>query len=179
MGINNPRVDQDFIELTDMYESISRWVVLRHFRVGEYSQYYNEITKEGVGGPAYKYDDYIIKGYSKPVNTSRVVDSGLSRTPFDVVDNTYIEYYFDKNMSTVRDNRVVNTILNHNDWVYEIDWIGENKPQIEYGDDDTPLVNGSKILKKFSIKIVIPYKLNYGQPQFYAAICDFDKTFGG
>jgi hypothetical protein len=42
------------------------WVVLRLMRIGEYSQYWNENTKEAVGGSKYNYDDGIVRCINRP-----------------------------------------------------------------------------------------------------------------
>lgn len=42
------------------------WAVLRIFRHGEYSQYWDPDTQQAVGGPKYKYDDFVIRVLGKP-----------------------------------------------------------------------------------------------------------------
>lgn len=43
-----------------------RWIVLRIMRVGEYSKYWNPRTRESVGGPKWKYDDFVIRAIARP-----------------------------------------------------------------------------------------------------------------
>jgi hypothetical protein len=42
------------------------WAVLRFMRIGEYSQYWHEGTKEAIGGPKWNYDDRVIRVINRP-----------------------------------------------------------------------------------------------------------------
>lgn len=43
-----------------------QWVVLRVFRHGQYSQYWNTETREAVGGPKFLYDDVLVRVINIP-----------------------------------------------------------------------------------------------------------------
>lgn len=59
------------------------WVVLRLYRIGQYSKYWNPATGEAVGGPKYLYDDFIVRVIDKPGagNGSAQSMTGTGETP--------------------------------------------------------------------------------------------------
>jgi hypothetical protein len=46
-----------------------KWIVLRIFRIGQYSRYWNEERQEALGGPKWLYDDFLIQALVKPGST--------------------------------------------------------------------------------------------------------------
>lgn len=46
--------------------SQGKWIVLRVFRVGQYSQYWDPNRKEAIGGPKWLYDDILVRSVSRP-----------------------------------------------------------------------------------------------------------------
>jgi hypothetical protein len=42
------------------------WVVVRIFRIGQYSQYWEPARGEAIGGPKWQYDDYTLRSISVP-----------------------------------------------------------------------------------------------------------------
>lgn len=46
--------------------SQGKWIVIRMFRVGQYSQYWDSNRKEAIGGPKWLYDDVLVRAISRP-----------------------------------------------------------------------------------------------------------------
>jgi hypothetical protein len=42
------------------------WIVYRQFRIGQFSEHWDEIRKEAIGGPKFLYDDMLIRAISRP-----------------------------------------------------------------------------------------------------------------
>ena len=42
------------------------WAVIRIYRYGDYSKYWNQYTQQAVGGPKYKYDDFVVQVLARP-----------------------------------------------------------------------------------------------------------------
>src|SRR6056297_1687489 len=51
-----------FRDIQKFIEEYGWWIILRSFDLSEYSRYWNKVSKEAIGGPAYKYNDIILKG---------------------------------------------------------------------------------------------------------------------
>ena len=57
-------IDLD-LEFRNLIKENGWWVVLRAFDLGKRSQYWNNDSKEAIGGPAWEYNDIIFKGRRK------------------------------------------------------------------------------------------------------------------
>lgn len=61
-----------------------KWIVLRIFRIGEYSVHWDPDRKEAYGGEKYNYDDFIIRDISKIGQIGRNnAGSGQSMSPLE------------------------------------------------------------------------------------------------
>lgn len=83
-----------------------RWVVLRMSRIGQYSQYWDDLHQEATDGPKYDYDDFIVRAIvipagafaSRPgVGTSfaKIYEAGREDTSFSAygIDCRTLEEY--------------------------------------------------------------------------------------
>ena len=140
-------------------DKIGRWVVVRHYDKTQYSKYWNEVTKEAVGGPAYVYNDTIVETYSSP-NYSSIytrTQAGIQQYEQAVIDLNTVQYYFRYNV-----------VVDSDDEVYELDYYGKTEPSsIDYVNSGT----GVSIIEKYKIKDVINYRCDdHGRIEYKFAI---------
>ena len=57
------------------------WIVLRMYREGHYSEYWNESRQEAIGGAKWLYDDFLIRSITKPGNIVSKSGSASSTPP--------------------------------------------------------------------------------------------------
>lgn len=60
-----------------------KWIVLRIFRIGHYSEYWNEERKEAIGGPKWQYDDFLVRAISRPGSIISKSGSASSAPPIE------------------------------------------------------------------------------------------------
>lgn len=159
-------------------EKIGRWVMIRHFKK-EYSEYYNPETDEGVGGPKYKYDDYIIKAYSTPVVLDRIQENGVFNNDYGTVNMKYEKFYFNRTCYTQEDRCLVNSVLDFNDEVYDLSYYKKEPPTIVYTKDEENIKENKTCPKvKYRVKQLYKYSADQGLPQYFVAMCERDVTNG-
>lgn len=136
------------------------WIVYRKFDRSTYSQYYNEVTQEAVGGPKYEYTDYIIRAYrSNPLsglganNSSKEADVGQISIPTVVY---YLEYDQSPQVG---------------DQIFELNWESPIKP--------TTIVtqNPNYFRERFNIEFVHAYRLDgWGRIEYW--YCGVERNIG-
>jgi len=111
-----------------------KWIVLRVFRRGQYSQYWNEARKEAIGGPKWRYDDLLVRAIAKPGTIVSKSGSASSTPPVVGVAPLLNEIGLD----------------DPNTWVFAIEVLKEELPREpligdrvydiqEYGQKDKPI----------------------------------------
>jgi hypothetical protein len=129
------------------------WVVYRRYDRSQKSLQYSERTQEGVGGPAFKYTDTLLRTRRLPTDRS-----GLPLDPTKVgldISDKYI-YYFEYT--------VVPAIGDH---IFELVWDDHAK---------TPTLNTSLLYKdRYQVKRVHDYRLENGNVQYYITSCQYDE----
>lgn len=126
---------------------IGQWVILRRFDLTKFSEFYNEITREGVGGPKYKYTDELYLTYkwnsftSDPFNEQQV-PAGTMSVPL-------VTFFFEYNVNPKEE-----------DDIFEFDW-----------PDHTITPTLSQISKPYSIRYNIKnassYRLDNGRIEYF------------
>lgn len=112
-------------ELNKILDDSGKWVMLRHFTSTK-SAYYDEVTKEGVGGPAFEYTDSVILTFASPSSFGMAMTAdGLTTAPAGEFP-TRSTIYFVKNDVTISEK----------DIIYELDWIDPDEPTIVYDEDE-------------------------------------------
>ncbi len=131
------------------------WVMLRKFDTSKPSTTYNKYTHEGVDGPAYDYTDVIVRTRCVPV--SKRSDALEPIKPGIAIGDMYT-YYFEY---------TVNPKIG-----YEI---LEPDPTFDH---TTTSPNFTDILfcNKLTIKRVHPYRLENGNIQYWACVCEIDQV---
>ena len=127
---------------------IGQWVIVRKYNLNEFSEFYNEVTKEGVGGPKYTYTDTLYKAYKWYGTTSPLNEQNTIIGQMDIPMITFLFEY--------------DVAITENDEIYEI--------KIEYHNSKPTLENIPKpYLSKFDIRSVNPYRLDNGRIEYIAA----------
>lgn len=177
--VANDFVSEDFIDLTETFEQIGRYVLIRHMRVGEFSENYNPATQESLKGSKYKYDEYLVRVYSVPISEAKSTYSGLMQSIPQVFENIYYQYYLSKECIRVSDNTITETLIEADDEIYELNYFGRQKPTIVYDEKDVDTKN-NKVMPvfRYRAKHVIPYKTSNGKLQYLIAITMRDITNG-
>ena len=139
---DNPNSEADGIDLREemniiLYGSpykkpLGHWVVLRHFDRSSTSKYFNDISKEGIGGPAHKFTDTLLKtrrvGASTRSNTESVTKAG------DIFSDKLV-YYFEYDV-----------VINNGDQIYELDVTDHSTKPTTYN-----------FVEKYDVKRLHPY----------------------
>lgn len=123
---------------------IGQWVVVRHFDRTRKSKYWNEETKEAVGGPPYEYTDTItVASKQTAFQTSRPSTSaGATVLEFsEAVLETY-RYFLQSDVTIEEDDEIL-----------DLDHSGQTTPTVDYTRSGT----GAKIKQRFKVKFVHEY----------------------
>ena len=110
---------------------VGKWVLLRHF-TDEYSEYYDEITKEAVGGPKYKYKDNVLRAYTaeSAFGMSMTADGITRVAPGDIPTQSKL-YYFKSDV-----------IIKQFDQIYVLPWVKKEKPIVVFKQEEVNLEEG-------------------------------------
>ena len=129
---------------------LGHWVVIRHFNLDTKSKYWNEYSKEGIGGPAHTWNDVILR-------TRRVPQPRANTESMEKVGDTFSDqfiYYFE-----------YDTVLQVGDQVFELDTQDHTNQPTTYSFTD-----------KYDVKRVHPYRMEFGNTQYYAVICKYNAV---
>lgn len=128
------------------------WVILRRYNYNKKSEFYNETTKEGVGGPGYEYTDELLR--TRRIPASRSPDyNGLKAG--GLLEDSLV-YYFEY---TVKPK------------------VGQDIFELDLDDHSKkPKPFTYKLEEKYKIKRVHPYRLENGNVQYYTAMVERDEV---
>jgi len=130
------------------------WVVYRRFDRCSPSEQYSNRTHEGIGGPAFKYTDSLLRTRRVPLDSKGIP---LLDTKLGVdVGNRYA-YYFEY---------TINPKIG--DYIFEIEW-----------DDHaiTPVINNTLVYsERYKIKRVHGYRLENGNIQYFIVSSEFEEV---
>jgi hypothetical protein len=138
--------------------SQARWIVLRMFRIGQYSKYWNPEKQEAIGGPKWKYDDFIVRSIVGPGSSLSGRASVKQSLDFDILSGedmvTTFIYAIQYSSSFPRNPMP-------GDIIYEIDkYASIEKPK-------PPL----KALERYRVEIPVRVSGDYGRTEAYLLIC--------
>lgn len=131
------------------------WVLLRKFDSSKPSANYNSATKEGVGGPAYEYNDVVLRTRRVPVSKR---SDALEPLKAGVAIGDSFTYYFEY---------TVNPKIGFE--------IMEPNPTFDHT-TTSPNFNGILFCDKLTIKKVHPYRLENGNIQYWAVVAEIDQV---
>lgn len=143
-------------------EKLGRWVVLRHY-TRERSDYWNAVTRESIGGSAWKFIDNITLCYSCPQSLSIRGTGGSNISEVGYVLGEKEEYYFE-----------YGTEIREEDDIYEFnEYVDPGTiPNVSYTDSDSGIGLG----EKFKVKKVVKYRGFKGRIEFILSICERSVT---
>lgn len=128
---------------------IGQWIIYRRFNLDSKSDYYNEITREGVGGPKYNYTDELILTYKW---NSWVADpfAEVNTKPGNL-DLPLVTFFFEHDINP-----------KEQDEVYEFDWDDHHTIKPVLSQIPKPYKT------RFDIKFVQTFRLDRGRIEFFA-----------
>ena len=153
-------------ELKELFEidegGVARWILIRHF-TNEHSEYYNEVTKEGVGGPAFKFVDTLVQAYSTIVmQPVRGPAEGLAIRPVAPIEESMYKFYLEHDVT-----------VDENDEIFDLDYEKSDRPTVVYTGAEVDKVNGKvRPIERFKIRKVEPYRCDEGRTEFKIAYGD-------
>ncbi len=148
-GINLREEVHGILYGTPTKNPLGHWVILRHYDRTSKSEYWNQYTKEGVGGPSYEYSDALIRTRRIPASKSSTESAIKIGNAFSDQFVYYLEY-------------TVNVSLG--DQIYELDVTDHTNEPSTYS-----------FVEKYDIKRVHPYREAQGNTQYYTAVCEFNN----
>lgn len=152
----------EFDNLLVAEEGIARWLLLRSF-TEEKSEYWNDITKEAIGGPAYTYSDSLVEGWSAPAV------SGISRKREGVV----VVDPADLDITSECFYLMYDVLIKNNDEIYELDWEHAEKPTIVYKRNEEDLAQKKVCPKrKYRVQKVLNKRGDEGRVEYVKAFCE-------
>ena len=135
---------EDFNEmLEDAEGGIGQWLVIRHFSNVK-SEYWNEETKEAVGGPAYEYEDTVVLAAKQTAFSPSRPSAQTGVTVFE---------YSAANMNTYRYFLKSDATISVDDEIFDLDAVGDTTPTVSYDGTGT----GASITGRYKVRFVHPY----------------------
>jgi hypothetical protein len=140
----------------------AHWVILRHFDKTRKSSYWNDDTKEAVGGPAWEYGDTPTLTYSAlrpPIGFGTEMSANIPLM-MGKMDDIHVLYFFEHDVS-----------IDQDDVIFEVSWSGINPPS-----DLAALT----YTKRYNVKYVFQYRADdQGRIEFQTATCRVDDVSWG
>lgn len=130
------------------------WIVYRRYDLTQTSEFWDEVYRSGVDGPAYKYIDIPILTRRDPRYQP---DMAESSTNIGFLPGGQYVYYFEWDV-----------IPSRIDQIFEINW-NDNSIAPHLDEIQTPYVD------KFNIKEVFPHRGDDGQPAFWTCFVNLDR----
>ncbi len=132
---------QDFNEMLEDDEGgIGQWIVVRHF-TEVHSRFWNEQTKEAVGGPPFEYVDTVVLAAKQTAFSPARPDSRTGLTHLENAQTILTDFrYFLRADVTIKED----------DEIFDLEYLGREKPTVDYEGTGT----GAKIIAKFKVKFL-------------------------
>jgi len=148
---------EDFNEMLEEDDGgIGQWVVVRHFS-NVHSQYWNEETKEAVGGPAYEYKDTVLLA-SKQLS----YQTGVTVLEYSAANINNYKYFLKSDATISVDDEIL-----------DLDTVGDTIPTVSYDGTGT----GASITGRYKVRFVHPYvQGGKGEIGYKIAIADRSYT---
>lgn len=130
------------------------WVILRKYDFCSPSSNYHQATKEGIGGPAYEYEDILLR--TRRVPLAKGSDQLTSLKAGVDIGDRYI-YYFTYDVNPRRGWHIMELELNDHSSIPSL-------ANITYSDE------------RYKIHRVHPYRLENGNVQYWAVNAEYDEV---
>ena len=135
------------------------WVIYRHYLKDEPSEFMSEYTDEGTGGPAYNYNEKLIKVFYRTVSVSRTEDIG--QAVGEIPTDSFIYY--------LRIEDVDFDILTGYDSIFELNDEFSNSA-------DMPTLTGDARKAMYRVLAYQKYKEQSGRVEYYSLLCKLDTV---
>lgn len=144
---------------------IGHWIVIRHFTEEHNEKYWKPETREGVGGPAYKYIDSVVLTYSAPALPATSIRSeGLTKEQPLLIEESIYKFVIEHDV-----------VVKNNDEILELNYNGKKPPTIVLNSEDEDLSKGIvKPKERYKVRKVEPFRCDNGRIEF--KIVYVDKT---
>lgn len=144
------RIEMNYILYGNSFRKpLGHWVVLRHFNRAAHSDYWNNVSKEGINGPAHPYTDYLIRSRRIPYPRN---DTENASKAGDIFSDKLV-YYFEYNVN-----------ISMGDQIYELDVTDHKNQPTTYN-----------FTEKYDVKRLHPYRLENGNVQYFAALGEYNN----
>lgn len=151
---------QDFNEMLEDDEGgVGQWVVIRHFS-DVHSRFWNEETKEAIGGPPFEFTDTVVLAGKQTAFSPARPDSrtGLTRLEHAKTILTDFRYFLRADVTIKED-----------DEIFDLEYLGRDKPTVDYDGSG----GGAKITAKFKVKFLHSFvQGNRGEVGYKLVITD-------
>ena len=128
---------------------LGHWVILRHFDRTKHSEFWNPISKEGINGPAHPYTDILLRSRRMPYPRSDTEEVAKAGNIF----SDKLVYWFEYHVE-----------IANGDQIYELDVVDHKNKPTSYN-----------FTEKFDIKRLHPYRMENGNVQYFAALCEYNN----
>jgi len=136
---------------TTFKKPLGHWVIARVFAGDEKSKYFNEFSKEGVGGPSHPYTDYLIRARRAP---SRLTRSSIDGIKAGEITGHKFSYYLEYDVP-----------LRDGDQIFELNVLDHTNKPTSY-----------TFVEKYDIDRVHPYRLENGNVQYLQVVCKYNNV---
>ena len=130
--------------LTSSNGGIGRWVIVRHFDRTKKSRYWNDQTKEPIGGPPYEYTDTVVLAAKQlafqPTRPATKAGVTLMENTGAVLEN--FRYFIPGDVTIQEDDEILG-----------LSYIGPDKPEVDY----LGTGSGAKVIDRFKVKLANDY----------------------
>lgn len=131
------------------------YIVYRRFDLSKFSEKYNEVYREGVGGPAFSYTDEVLICRRDQMRVSELNEAS---TNFGILEGGRHIYFLEYSVKP-----------KPSDQLFEIDWDDHTKkPRIEQ--IPTPYSD------KYNIKECFPFRSDGGRVEYWQLYCNKDRV---
>ena len=137
----------------------AHWVIYRHYHIDEPSPFMSDYTDEGNKGPAYEYEEKLIKVFSRTVTKTLTEDTGeaIGEIPTD----SFIYY--------IRVDDIDFDIVVGYDSIFEL--------KDEYADMvEKPRLVSDIRSKMFKVLAYQVYREQHGRKEYYSLYCKLDTV---
>lgn len=151
---------QEFSDILVNQEGAGRWIVVRHFLETK-SAYYNEVTKEGIGGPDREYTDVLTESYSMPaIIAISPRAEGFHQEHQMLYEETIDIFYMFHDI-----------VIEEGDEIFDLDYYEATRPIIVVTSDEA---GGNKVTMKMRYKVrkVEKYRFDGGRIEYLKVIAD-------
>ena len=147
-------------EMGILLDEYGTFVILRHYDKTEHSNYWDNIAKEAIGGPAWPYRDYITRAREVIRETAVDTTAGLEiPTPMGLMTLPQVTFYIEWDVTKPDD-------ISNSDELFRFKWTSSKTPSVDQGLDS--------VTNRYNILEAAPLLCDGGRIEYYNCICRTD-----